>query len=50
MLAEDVDVGKSVKHHYSGIDWQLESSEFIAKGTEVVVVELQVGVMKIQKK
>lgn len=46
-LADDIDPEKVGKYHYSGIDWQLITEHPIRKGSQVEVVELQVGVMKV---
>lgn len=47
-LEQDVDAGVFGKHHYSGIDWKVESDLPIAKGSKVEVVEFKVGVLVVK--
>ena len=50
VLQQDVSPDTPGKYHYSGIDWSVETSEVITQGTEVEVIDLQVGVMKVKTK
>jgi membrane protein implicated in regulation of membrane protease activity len=50
VLQQDVSPDNPGKYHYSGIDWSVETSEVITQGTEVEVIDLQVGVMKVKTK
>lgn len=47
-LEQDVDAGVFGKHHYSGIDWKVESDSPIAKGSKVEVLEFKVGVLLVK--
>ena len=42
-LNVDIDSNKSVKHSYSGIEWDVISEEKIKKGTTLKVVQVEVG-------
>lgn len=50
VLQQDVSPDNPGKYHYSGIDWSIETSEVITQGTEVEVIDIQVGVMKVKTK
>ena len=45
VLAEDVSDKEITTHQYSGISWQLKSTQPISAGTKVIVVKKEVGVM-----
>ena len=47
-LQQDISPDNPGKYHYSGIDWTVETSEVITQGTEVEVIELQVGTMMVK--
>ena len=42
-LNVDIDSNKSVKHSYSGIEWDVITEEKIKKGTTLKVVQVEVG-------
>ncbi|NRA55002.1 MAG: NfeD family protein [Gammaproteobacteria bacterium] len=48
-LSEDLSVGRTVNHRYSGIDWQLQAKENLALGTHVSIVEVKVGILVVSK-
>ena len=48
VLQQDISPDSPGTYHYSGIDWTVETTEVITQGTEVEVVDLQVGVMKVK--
>lgn len=48
ILQQDISPGSPGTYHYSGIDWTVETTEVITEGTEVEVVDLQVGVMVVK--
>ncbi|NVK25826.1 MAG: NfeD family protein [Gammaproteobacteria bacterium] len=50
VLEQDISIEYPGTYHFSGIDWRVESTSDISRGTEVEVVELQVGVMKVKPK
>jgi len=48
VIQQDISPESPGKYHYSGIDWAVETNEVITEGTEVEVIDLQVGVMKVR--
>ena len=50
VLQQDISPDSPGQYHYSGIDWKVETNEVITQGTEVEVIDLQVGVMKVKTK
>lgn len=48
ILQQDISPDSPGTYHYSGIDWAIETQEVITQGTEVEVVELQVGKMIVK--
>ena len=48
VLEQDISPECPGTYHYSGIDWKLETSEVITQGTEVEVIDLQVGKMTVK--
>ena len=50
VLDQDISIEYPGTYHYSGIDWRVETVADISRGSEVEVVELQVGVMKVKIK
>lgn len=45
VLAKDISDNEITTHHYSGISWQLKSTQPISAGTKVIVVKKEVGIM-----
>lgn len=48
-LSEDLIVGKTITHRYSGIDWQLQAKEDLVLGTEVSIIEVKVGRLIVER-
>jgi membrane protein implicated in regulation of membrane protease activity len=48
VLVEDVAPELSPEYHYSGIDWKLKASEHLVAGTQVEVIQADVGVFHIK--
>lgn len=48
VINEDISPESPGKYHYSGIDWKVETQEVITSGTEVEVIDLQVGTMTVK--
>ncbi|WP_258546821.1 NfeD family protein [Psychromonas sp. B3M02] len=48
-LEEDLLLGKTVTHRYSGIDWKVKSKQPLMAGTEVKIVNMQVGVLTVEE-
>ena len=47
VLEQDIDSLTPGKHHYSGVDWKVESDVAITKGTKVTVLEFKVGTLVV---
>jgi inner membrane protein len=47
-LAEDLAIGKTITHRYSGIDWQVTAKEQLAQGTEVRIIGIEVGLLTVE--
>ena len=48
ILVEDVAPELTPVYHYSGIDWRLNASEHLVAGTQVEVIQADVGVFHIK--
>ncbi len=48
VLAEDVAPELTPEYRYSGIDWKLKASEHLVSGTQVEVIQADVGVFYIK--
>ena len=48
LLLEDVSPELMPKYRYSGINWKLKASEYLAAGTQVEVTQADVGVFHIK--
>ena len=48
VLVEDVAPGLTPEYHYSGINWKLIASEHLVAGTQVEVIQADVGVFHIK--
>ena len=46
-LEQDLTTSSKVTYRYSGIDWQLQSDEDIKAGTQVEVINTEVGTFKV---
>ncbi|MFT6925277.1 MAG: hypothetical protein ACJAZP_000857 [Psychromonas sp.] len=49
VLTEDLLTGKTVTHRYSGINWQVTAQEPLSAGTEVQIIEIEVGLLTVAK-
>ena len=47
VLVDDIGPALQSKHRYSGIEWRVEANTPIPAGTEVEVVDVDVGVMRV---
>ncbi|MFQ3235534.1 MAG: hypothetical protein ACI9C4_001093 [Paraglaciecola sp.] len=47
-LRVDISPHQQSVYHYSGIDWRLTSDQVLTAGTEVEVVEVEVGQFKVK--
>ena len=48
-LAEDLPLGKTITHRYSGINWQVKANVTLLAGTEVKITEMQVGLLTVEQ-
>ncbi|HEY7867335.1 MAG TPA: NfeD family protein [Psychromonas sp.] len=49
ILAEDLLIGKTVTHRYSGINWQVKAKEQLSAGTEVKIIAVEVGLLTVAR-
>ncbi len=49
VLAEELAIGRTVTHRYSGIDWQVKAKEQLPAGTEVKIVSMEVGLLTVER-
>ena len=49
LLSDDLPVGKTVTHRYSGIDWQVKAKTELAMGTEVEITNIEVGILTVSR-
>ena len=48
VLTEELTIGQTVTHRYSGIDWQVKAKEQLAAGTEVKIIAIEVGLLTVE--
>ena len=49
VLPEELALGKTISHRYSGIDWQVKAKEQLPAGTEVKIVKVEVGLLTVER-
>lgn len=49
VLAENLPLGQTVTHRYSGIVWQVKAKESLEVGTEVQIVHMDVGILTVER-
>lgn len=49
VLSEQLVLGQSISHHYSGISWQVRAKETLPAGTEVKIVSMEVGLLYVER-
>jgi membrane protein implicated in regulation of membrane protease activity len=49
ILSEALNIGQTITHRYSGIDWQVKAKEQLPIGTEVKIISMEVGVLTVQQ-
>jgi len=47
-LSEDLALGKTITHRYSGINWQVKAKQPLTAGTEVSIVKMEVGLLTVK--
>jgi membrane protein implicated in regulation of membrane protease activity len=48
ILTEDLLIGQTVTHRYSGINWQVKAKEQLPAGTDVKIIEVEVGLLTVE--
>jgi membrane protein implicated in regulation of membrane protease activity len=48
-LAEELVIGQTISHHYSGITWQVKAKDTLAIGTEVKIIKMEVGILTVEQ-
>ena len=48
VLGEELLLGRTITHRYSGIDWQVKAKEHLAAGTEVKIIKIEVGLLTVE--
>lgn len=49
VLAEDLNLGHTIIHRYSGINWQVKAKQPLVAGTEVKITYMEVGLLTVEK-
>ncbi|WP_372880233.1 NfeD family protein [Psychromonas sp.] len=49
ILTEELAIGRTITHRYSGIDWKVKAKEPLSAGTEVKIIAIEVGVLTVQR-
>ncbi|MEH6452103.1 MAG: NfeD family protein [Psychromonas sp.] len=49
ILTEELLIGRTTTHRYSGIDWQVKAKQEIAAGTEVKIISMEVGLLTVER-
>ena len=49
VLTEALAIGQTVTHRYSGIDWQVNAKDSLAAGTEVKIINIEVGLLTVEQ-
>ena len=49
VLTEELNIGQTVTHRYSGIDWQVKAKEPLPAGTEVKIIHMEVGLLTVER-
>jgi membrane protein implicated in regulation of membrane protease activity len=48
-LAENLEPGKTINYHYSGINWQVKAKDPLSAGTDVSIVKMEVGILTVER-
>ena len=49
VLSEDWNLGHTIIHRYSGINWQVKAKQPLIAGTEVKITYMEVGLLTVEK-
>ena len=49
ILAEELAIGHTIPHHYSGINWQVKAKESLPADTEVKIIAMEVGLLTVEQ-
>lgn len=48
VLPDELLIGKTITHRYSGIDWQVKAEEPLTAGTPVRIIKIEVGLLTVE--
>jgi len=48
VLSADLLVGQTITHRYSGIDWKVKAKQQLKAGTEVKIINMEVGLLYVE--
>ena len=49
ILSDTLERGKTITHHYSGIDWKVQAAESLPSGIEVKITKMEVGLLTVTR-
>ncbi|MGB5445475.1 MAG: NfeD family protein [Psychromonas sp.] len=49
VLTEELAIGRTITHRYSGINWQVKAKEPLSAGTEVKIIGIEVGLLTVER-
>jgi membrane protein implicated in regulation of membrane protease activity len=49
VLTEDLSIGQTITHRYSGIEWQVRAKEPLAAETKVKIISMEVGFLTVEQ-
>jgi membrane protein implicated in regulation of membrane protease activity len=49
VLTEDLLIGQTITHRYSGINWQVKAKEQLSAGTDVKIIDIEVGLLTVER-
>lgn len=49
VLSDNLDLGQTITHRYSGIDWQIKAKETLVTGTNVRIIRMEVGLLTVER-
>ena len=48
VLTDELAIGKTITHRYSGISWQVKAKETLPAGAEVEIITMEVGLLTVK--
>jgi len=49
VLTNELTIGKTITHRYSGINWQVKAKEALPAGAEVEIIAMEVGLLTVKR-